>query len=385
MSNYKLVLVFTLLSFIISNSFSQPLLTPRLSKEKKEFIDSQINSADKDFLKKTADIFIDLQKLNEKSITIFESTYLPRKKTYHVITKHLRNSALNALKLLDRKQNPVSNIEVFIDSFLGSESILKAKLQGIVDNYLKSQRIKEYINPGLTVNSTAEGAYHYYGKCLESLQEEFGSPLAELLKKYTLKYQDLASLSQSHQISELKRRIYFDINYLGKVSQYLESMLIQKMELFNRDWAKIVILHTIELIQQQLKFNNDFLLALSEKLEGLAVPSEPDLPDFIIENIEIIPPPKVKVGRKVTLIILIKNTGHLTADPSEIKVIFPNGKIKRKAIPKLSSKESYTLKWHYKLRHSGKNTFEAIANHNNKAWEQDTTNNNTKRALILIE
>lgn len=385
MFNYKLILIFILLFFGLNSSFSQPLLTPRLFKEKKEFIDSQISPADKDFLKKAVDAFIDLQKLNEKTITIFESTYLSKKKTYRVIIKNLKNSAVKALKLLDRKDNFANNIEVFIDSFLGGESILKVNLKGIIDNYHKCQRLKEYISPVLSENSTGEGTYHYYEKCLESFQEEFNTPLAELLKNYTLKYKDLAFLSQSHNISELKKRIYFDISYLGKVSQYLQSILVKKIELSNKDWAKVVILNAIELIQQQLKFNNDFLLALLEKLETLPVPLEPDLPDFVIENIEIIVPPKTKVGRKITLIIEIKNAGQLVADSSEMKVIFPNGKIKRKAIPRLSAKESYTLKWHYKLRHAGENAFEAIANHNHKAWEQDITNNKTKRALILIE
>ena len=366
-------------------AFSQKPLPPRLIKEKKEFIDRQINKNNKEFLENLSNVFLSLNKLNKGTIDIFNTVSFPRNKTRNFVMDELRRSTKNALNSLVGKDKASGHIESFIDTWFEEDPLLKANLKDVIANYYKCQFVEEFISPISKISAAGTGTYHYYGIYLDAFTNEFGEPLHKFIKRNTVQFKNLSEKSKRKNIIELKKIISLQIDTLENAEKYLLSKIIEKMEFSNKGWSKITLTKTLELLQCQLKFDKDFLLVTLKKINSIPKPYPPRLPDLVISSLQINTPAKVKVGKRVTVLVEIKNIGQLTTDPSQVEVVFPNERTKIKNIPRLTGGQSYAFKLTYKIRKMDENIFKVTANYNDKIWELNTANNKVKRSLILLK
>ena len=112
-------------------------------------------------------------------------------------------------------------------------------------------------------------------------------------------------------------------------------------------------------------------------------PRKPDPPDLKVIFIEVSAANTIKVGDKISVIVAIKNIGQLTVRASKAKITFPDGKTRVIAVPRLKGGQTHIATLRCKVIRAGRNEFIVTVNSNFRAWESDTTNNITKRALIL--
>lgn len=365
------------------HGFAKTKLPQRLVKESKQFLEDQIIHQEKAFLDALSESFVNLSKINQETLNLINSTFPAGKKYYKRITKNIQRCATDAnLKLLGLKK-PAGRLDNFLRDFLPDDAKPLEDLHSLILDYKTSARIYSYIGDEIKNTVYAEGAYHYYQRCIESFESSYGEDLQALLQRQITFYEYLGELAENYRIKDLKNILPSAFRRINTAEKLINLKVINKIELSNRSWAKQIILNGLNLLQKQLQLNKNFNLAVAKPLNKILAPTPAKLPDLIVSSIEIVIPAEVKKGTIIKVIAEIKNEGDLAAGHSKALVIFPNGSRKGRPVPKLLPKQSIKVTWRYKIRRKGEHAFYIIANYNQLAWEANTDNNTTSRTLVL--
>ena len=363
--------------------FAETKLPKRLVKESKSFLESQITPEDKLFLDQLHESLISLSKINQETINLIDAGFPVGKKHYNKVTRNIHHSAKEANRKLVGLKKPTETLTGFMQRFLPEEGNPQRNLHSLMLNYKTCEEIDSYIGDEPKSTVFAEGVYHYYQRCIESFKNSYGENFQELLRHDVSFYNYLSNLAKQHKIEKLKNIFPSSIRRIETAQQLIRMQVVDKIELSNRSWAKQVILNGLTLLQKQLQLSKQFNLALSKALSEIPTPNPAQLPDLSVSSIEIVIPPKIKVGSIVKVIAEIKNEGDLDSDRSRTLIIFPNGSKKGRPVPKLLAHKSSKISWRYKIRKKGKNEFTIIANYDQHSWEANPDNNTTSRTLII--
>lgn len=376
-----LIVSLTLIAIFSFNcpTFAQNPLSKQISKEKKCFLESQISSANKLFLDQLGLNFQYLNKINGHALDILDSLPSINELKYSRFIKVFRAKAKKIIPELTGRKKSGQNVKRFIKRYLGKENNPRSDFKRLLTSYNEITKLKTSFKDTFTEDLPTAGAYRYYTLCSNTLDH---SP-SEILDQTITIYKGLAKTAKKHEIEKLKRLLPGKILFLEKSYNALENKLINNLKYGQSSWGRNMILQIIKLVQQQIIFDKNFTRSVLDRLTSIPTPTNPELPDLQVISIGVTSPETAKVGKKITLVVVIKNMGQLSTGSSKAKVIFPNGKKTVISIPKLGGGQTYLRTLRYKIGHAGRNEFKVIANSNFRAWESNTFNNITKRALIL--
>ena len=358
-------------------------LPERLLTEKQEFYENQIPPEDKIFLDQLNTALLNLSKINEETLILFNASFPSGDKYYNKVIKSIKSAAKKANHKLTGVNKPFGILENFVRDYLpGNQQILQA-LYSLTTSYSTSEEIAKFIDSESKNMVYSEGAYHYYNLCAESFEKTSGFNLVLLLKGSADNYNRLGGLAKIHKIEELKAILNSSIGEIESALNLIPGRIINKIELTNRTWAREAITNTLNMLTNQLRLNNELNNALVKKFEEILLPREARLPDLTVSSIEIVLPPKIKKGTILKVIAEVKNEGNLSAERSRVLMVFPEGIKKTRPLPKLSPQESVKITWRYKVLRKGEHNFQATVNYDHRAWEVNTDNNSTRRTLII--
>jgi len=376
--------VFLLFAFMVAiQSFSQLPLPQELEEKRKEFIEKQIIFEHKIFLNKVSSAFGDLAKINARTLAIIKSMSPEEEKTYDNITHNFIKAAKVALSHTVDEDLPLNNLENFSNVFFPEHKNIPLELKNIFDGYKKCSKINDYIPQDSERQMLADGTYHYYKMCLGSFENAYGRSLPDMLNDAAKVYGKLSEASRNLNIKEIKDLLPQAFNDIQKAQILIQDRIIDKIELSNSNWAKYIMLAGLEVVQNQLTLNKDLTTAITAKMETIATPSEPVLPNFQVASIMFEIPKRVKVGKVIKVIAEVKNAGDLPLERSRVMIMFPDGTISARPLPKLAPGKICLVTWSYRLQERGKHTFRVKVNYDNAAWEANTQYNETQRDLIL--
>lgn len=376
-----ITIILTLSVLFTFNSIGLAKNLPKyIELERKEFLRDQLTPKEEIFLEKLETTLLDLANINEKTLVLFESVF-PKKKKIKVVNKNLRAAAKKSIRILTKRKGSATETEKIINEHFSGNIELKESLQALIADFKKYTK-------GITLKGNftpfADGSYQYYTYSQNSFTKAFGQSLQEILINTKVAYREIINPIKEYQLPRSSNALEQSAGYFAKAQLILETEIIERVELASSGWAKKLLLEMTKTVQKQLKLNEEMNRNLAAKISKIIV-SEPNLPDLKVIDIEISIPKDFKVGKKVTVIAEIKNIGQLTVKQSKMQITFPDGKKRRKSIPKLEGNQAYKVKYRYRVKKSGTNTFEVITNSKNKAWEVNTNNNKTKRSLILAK
>jgi len=379
---YRTLIV--LLTLVAIFSFNHPLsaqapLPKQIGKEKKDFLESQISSANKLFLDQLGLNFQYLSKINRHTLKILNSLPAINELKYSQFINVLRAKAKEIIPELTGRKRPGQNVNRFINEYLGKENNLRSDFRQLLTSYNEIKKLKPVFKDNFTEDLLTAGVYHYYTLCSNTLEH----PPSEVLEQIVTIYEGFAKAAKKLEIEKLKRLLPEKIIFLEKSYNALEDKLVDNLKYSQSNWGRDMILQIMKLVQQQIIFNKDFSGGVFDKLTSIPTPKNPELPDLQAISIEVTSTDRIKVGDKITIAVAVKNAGQLSTGSSKAKVIFPNGKTKIISVPKLRGGQTYFKTLRCKVSHPGRNEFTVIANSDFKAWESNTFNNATKRALIL--
>lgn len=365
------------------SGFAEVKFPKRLNKQSKTFLESQIAFEDKLFLDQLHESLRSLSRINQETINLINATSPTEEKRYEKITRNIRLWAKAADRKLYGSKKLTENLSNFMQRFLPEDGNPRRKLRSLMLGYKISEDIDSYIGDELKGTVFAEGAYHYYQRCIELFENTYGESFQELLQQDINFYNYLSNLAKEHKIKELKNNFPASVGRIETAQQLIQMQVTDKIKLLNRSWAKQVIINSLNILQKQLQLNKQFNLSLSRALPGISTPRPVKLPDFIVSSIEIVVPSKIKVGSIIKIIAEIKNEGDLASDQTRALIIFPDGSKKGRPVPKLLGHQSSKVVWRYKIRKKGEHKFTVIANYGQRTWEANSENNVTSRTLII--
>ena len=376
-----LIVLLTLIAIFSFNCLllAQSPLPKQVDKEKKDFLESQISSANKLFLDQLELNFQYLSKINGHALEILNFLPSITELKYSRFINALRAKTKKIIPELTGRKKPGRNVKRFIKKYLGKENNLQSDFRQLLTSYNEIKKLKTSFKDDFTENLPTAGAYRYYTLCSNALDH---SPSDILVQMMTI-CKDLAKIAKEHEIEKLKRLLPGKILFLEKSYNALEDKLVDRLRHSQSGWGRNMILQIIKLVQQQIIFNKDFSGSVFDKLTSIPTPNNPGLPDLQVISIEITVTDTIKVGGEISIVAGIKNTGQLSTGPSKAKVIFPSGKTEVISIPELQGGQTYFKALRYKIGRAGRNEFTIMANSNFEVWESNTFNNVTKRALIL--
>lgn len=374
-----------ILSYLAITLSAQPeIKLPRgLAKEYKQFLENQIVLEDKEFLDQLSQALIGLSKTNQETLNLIKATAPPGKKYYRKISKNIQLAAKRTNYSLFGLKRPVGILNSFIQEFFSENTTLQENLYSLTLDYRTAQDLNIYIGDELKNNIFAEGIYTYYQRCADFFEANYGENFSELLEHNISFYSYLARLAHGHKIKELKAVAPSYIEQIETAQELIQTEVVNKIELANRNWAKKVIINSLAILKKQLDLNKEFNLALIKALKDVPTPTRPKLPDLIVSSVEIVMPDQVKKGTKIKVIAEVKNTGELNADRSRVLLIFPNQRQRGRPVPKLKPNQNAKVTWIYKVRKKGKHEFNLMANYDQRAWEANYDNNTAARTLII--
>lgn len=379
---YRTLIVLLILIAIFSFNclvFAQNPLPKRIDKEKKNFLESQISSANKLFLDQLGLNFQYLSKINGHALEIFNSLPFVNEHKYSRFINAFRAKAKKIIPELTGRKKPGQNVKRFITEYLGEENNLRLDFSRLLTSYNEIKKLKTSFKDDFTEDLPTAGVYRHYTLCSNALEH---SP-SEILSQTMTIYNGLAKTAKKHEIERLKRLLPGEILFLEKSYNALENKLVNHLKHNQSSWGRNIILQIIKLVQQQIVFNKDFSASVFDRLTSIPAPDNPELPDLQVISIGVASADTIKVGDKITLVMVIKNIGQLSIGSSKAKVIFPNGKTTMISVPKLQGGRTYLKTLRYKIDRAGRNEFTVMVNANSRTWESNNLNNITKRALIL--
>lgn len=365
------------------SGFAKAKLPKRLIKESKDFLESQIAFKDKLFLDQLHKSLINISKINKETINLVNASLLNEKKYYKKVTRNIRLQAKKANRKLLGSNKPIKTLSEFMQQYIPKATNPQRNLDSLMLSYKTCEEIDSHVDDEFKDTLFSEGAYHYYQRCIESFKDIYGESFQELLQRDITFYKYLSNLAKQHEIEKLKKVITSSIQRTETAQQLIRTQLIDKIELSNRNWAQQVIINGLTLLQKQLQLNKQLNLALSQTLNQIPNPKPVRLPDFTVSSIELVMPPKIKVGSIIKVIAEIKNNGDLASERSRALIIFPNGSKNGRPVPKLLAHQSSKIAWRYKIRRKGKHEFNIIANYDHRTWEANLDNNTTSRVLAI--
>jgi len=359
--------------------FAQNPLPQKVVRKRKEFLESQINSDNKLFLDQLGLNFQYLSKISSHALEILKSLSFINEFDYSKFVNTLQAKTKKIIPDLVGSKKSCQNFKRFMEEDLDKEGDLKSSFMRLLMRYADIERLKTSFQDDFTENLPTDGIYRYYTLCSNTLEN---SP-PKILKQIITIYEGLAETAKKHELEKLKRLLPEKISFLKESYNALEDNIVYRLRYSQDSWGRDMILQIIKLVQEQIIFDKDFSSSVFNKLVSIPTPANPELPDLQVVSIGISSAETTKTGDKVTLAVGIKNIGQLSIGSSQAKIVFPNGKMKRFRVPELSGGQTYLKTLRYRVARIGKREFTVTVNSNLKAWEFDTSNNVTKRALIL--
>ncbi len=358
--------------------FAQNPLPKKVNRERKKFLENQINSDNKLFLDQLGLNFQYLSEITGHTLKMLKSLSSMNEFDYSKFVNTLQVKTKKIIPDLTGPKKSCRNFKRFMEKDLGKDSDLKSSFRRLLMRYADIERLKTSFKDDFTENLPTDGIYRYYTLCSNALEN---SP-TEILEQIITIYEGLAETAKKHELGELKRLLPEKIYFLKESYNALEDDIVYRLRYSQSSWGRNIILQIIKLVQEQIIFDKDFAASVFNKLASIPTPINPKLPDFQVVSIGVPSTDTIKAGDKITLVVVVKNTGQLSASSSKTKVIFPNGKTKMFRVPKLSGGQTYLKTLRYRVARVEKSEFTVTVNSNSKAWESDTSNNIAKRALI---
>lgn len=380
-TSIKVIISCVLIVFFSVNHvlFAGNALPRQVNREKKKFIEYQITPANKLFLDRLSSSFSCLNETNVYASQVLDFLPAINKSTYPDFVSTFQSKVNRILRELTLPDKPGQNIREFIGEYLGEKNNLGFDINQLLKSYEEIKNLDINFKNSFTEDLPTSGVYHYYTLCLKGLEY----PPSAILDQMINACADSAEACQDHDIKRLKSILPEVILSLEKSNKALEDNLVERIKHSQVNWGRSMIIQIIKLIQQQMILNQDFLSSVSDKLNSIPTPDDPELPDLQVILIGMSSVETIAVGRNLTIIVVIKNVGNLSVRSSKAKITFPNGKAKIFRVPGLNGGQTYLKTLRYKVNRLGKNEFAVMANFNFRTWESNTFNNLTKRALIL--
>ena len=377
----RIIALTTLVVFLFFNcpSFAQNPLPKQIEKEKKDFLESQISSPDKLFLDQLGVSFQHLAKITTHALEIVNSVPTISKLTHRQFINSLQAKTKKIIPELNDRKKSGQKLRTFIQKNLGKGNNLRSDFRRLLTSYNEIKGLKSSFGNDFVENLPTEGIYRYYTLCSKTLEY---SP-SEILDQMVIVCNGFAKVAKQHKIEKLKRLLPGKIIFLEKSYNALEDKLVDHLKYMQSGWGQEMVLRIVKLVQQQITLCKDFSKSVFGKLKSIPEPKDPLLPDFQIISIGVASTDTIAVGDEITIVVVVKNMGQLSTGSSKTKVFFPNGKTKIISVPKLGGEQTYLKTLRYKLDRTGRNEFTVMVNHDFKAWESNTSNNLTKRAIIL--
>jgi len=368
---------------IVPAGSAKGLIPKRLIHEKQQFYENQISLEDKAFLKQLNTALLNLAKINEGTLMLFEASFPAGERHYKRVIKSIQSAAKKAGRRLTGRKKPMGLLENFLENYLPEDLQILQTMRSLTLDYSISEKITKYIDSESKNMVYSEGAYHYYSLCAESFEKSYDMNLLQLLRESAANYKYLGELARLHQIKEFKTTLDSSMGKTKSALDLIPGRIVNKIELSNLIWARETITNALNLYLDQLQLNNELDNALAKKFDEILVPQQARLPDLTVSSIEIVLPQKIKRGTIIKVIAEVKNEGNLTAEPSRILMTFPEGFKKARSLPKILPQTSVKVSWFYKVRRKGEHDFKATVNYDRRAWEANTNNNTTRRTLII--
>jgi len=372
------------LVLLVVFSFNCPLfakepIPKQLLKEKKDFYNNQISPDNKLFLDQLLVNLHYLVTINEHTLGILDSLSSITELTYLRFIKILQKKTKKIIPELTDFDKSGQSIKRFIKEYFSEEDDLETAYKQLFIKYYEIKDIDLYSLTQLNKDTPPDGAYRYYMLRSKSLDQS----LPEAINKTITIYENLAKLAITYKIEKLKKLLPEKILFLEKTYNDLMNNLLGHLTYTDAGWARDIILQIVKLTQQQILFNKNFVLNISNKLDSIPTPKIPKLSDLQVTSIEMTSKEAIRIGAAINVTMVIKNTGHLTVGPSKAKITLPDGKTKIIDVPELDGGQTHKELLEYILSRTGKNEFRIRVNSDFQTWESNISNNVTRRALIL--
>lgn len=378
---YVTVILLTISIFLSFGSplFAQRPLPEQIKQEEVAFFESQISDTNKIFLNQLGANFKYLSQINNQALKMIDRLALIAELKHSKFIKGISKEAASAIETLTERKKPGRNLKRFIETYLGGDNNLRSDFRKLLTHYKELEKLESSFKNPFLEDMMTDGIHRYYSLCSESLSY----PPPEILAQIIAISEGLANSATKHRIGKLKKLLPKKISFLEKSYIAIQDDLIDRLKYAQSNWGRNLILKVLGLIQQQLVWNRDFSKSVLLKLESIPTPKKPDLPDLKVISIEVASADTIEVGDEISVIIAIKNIGQLTVSASKAEITFPNGETKVITVSRLQGGQTHLVTLRCRVKHSGRNEFIVKVNSNFRAWESDTTNNITKRALIL--
>lgn len=379
---YYIIIILLSISISLSLSsslFAQKHLPKQIKQEEWEFFESQISDTNKIFLNHLGENFKYLSQINSQALKMVDRLSSIAELTHSNFIKGINKEAVSAINTLTKRKKPGQNFKGFIGTYFGENNNLRSDFRKLLTKYKEIEKLKSSFDDPFLEDMLADGIHRHYSLYLESLQH---SP-SEILTQIVNINDGLANSAKRHRIEKLKKILPKKVNFLEKSYTAIQNKLIEHLKYAQSNWGRNLILKVLGLVQQQLVLDRDFSESVLLKLKSIPTPIKPDLPDLKVISIGVASTNTIKVGEKISIIVAIKNIGQLTVSASKAKITFPNGRTRVITVPRLKGGQTHLATLRYKVVRAGRNEFVVKVNSNFRAWESDTTNNITKRALIL--
>jgi hypothetical protein len=366
---------------LISGCYSVSRFSRAADKEWDNFIESQIHDDDKIFLDQLASRFEDLAELNAKALQLLNEAVLSQKDAVST-RRALQNNSRTYLKAFKKGDHPLLSIELFSDGLARDEEI-KDILNSIVSLYERCYTLSLKENDDSFMSASTEGTFHYLDMRLKNFESEYDVSIKQLLDYAYRKYERLSSYAKNHEIESLSLNTRAFSEYFKKAETGVIDDLINPLELSNKSWLNDAMVSVIELIGRHFALNKAFCAAIDERVSKMPLPRLPAQQDLIPTGIDIKLPQDIAVKKKIELVVEIQNAGDLTAQASKTLIAMPDGSKKIESVPPLKSGETHLHRFSYIIKQGGENSFTITANYQNRAFEENYSNNTMRRSLIL--
>ena len=367
---------------LTSGAEAQPL-PKKVQQERIKFLEEQIIPENKELLDDLRELFEDLSSLNEQTISLLDTITEKNIKHSWKTVDEVRCAAHDAQSLLEGPKHAAARIQAFMRRSFGEMTDLEPLLAEILNEYRVFSSLDTSTPFDLHTTALGEGSYYVYQLATDSFQRTTGTGFREIFEQAIAHYETMSEAAQRHDIARLKKLLADYIEYSSNDKDLIQSEIIDKIDVANTSWAKKVIWKVAILAQKEAFFNNEFARNLLARIDRIANPQEPHLPDVLVSSIEIVVPDKTSKCRALQIVAEIKNIGDLTMDNSRVKIIFPNGKENAKPVPELTSGQTHSIRWKHRLCKAGSHVFRVVANYDHATWEAATENNETNRAIVL--
>src|SRR3989338_927831 len=147
---------------VIHSGSTEELLPERLLAEKQEFYENQIVPEDKIFLNQLNITLLNLSKINEETLILFNASFPSGEKYYNKVIKNIESAARKTKYKLEGRNKPLGILENFLKNHLPQNQQILQTLHSLTMGYSVSEEIAKFIDSESKNMVYSEGAYHYY-------------------------------------------------------------------------------------------------------------------------------------------------------------------------------------------------------------------------------